>query len=421
MVYTLSMSNTNEYVQLTAFDLNMLREKVAILNKKAKKLGCEPAQVKVLDEVVVERKKIMPGGRVLKYNVTVFNVTVVGSTPKLEGWSLVAKVEELEGEKLIKCVPGETCPEWYRTGRLHCDHCKSDRRRKNVFVLRHDEGHYIQVGRQCIKDFLGGKSPEQLLAQAAWGFSVSGAMGEAGDGWGGGHHEQTIDIVEYLNAVAICIRRLGWVSKAKARFEDSSTSGDAWYLVRPGMGNEDAKRRYELWVRENDLHHQERDEKLAAEALEWAKSLETKGTNDYLYNLGVACRASFVIHGTSGLVASLISAYLRHMEREEEIAQRKREDAVKSREWVGKIKVRQDFEKLTVQSMKSFETQYGVSTLVIFEDQPGNLIKWFATVKLDDLEPGDVVNIKATVKKHGDFNGVKETMVNRAKILEKVA
>jgi hypothetical protein len=108
------------------------------------------------------------------------------------------------------------------------------------------------------------------------------------------------------------------------------------------------------------------------------------------------------------------------MEREEEIAQQKREDAVKSREWVGEVKKRQDFEKLTVKSMKSFETQYGRSTLVVFEDEPGNLIKWFATVKLDDLEPGDVVDIKATPKKHGDYNGVKETMVNRAKILRKV-
>jgi len=410
----------NDYVQLDSFDLNMLREKIYLLNKKAKKLGCEPATVEVLDEVVIERSKIMPGGRVLKYNVTVFNVTVIGSTPKLAGWSLVAKIEELEGEKLIKCVPGETCPAYFRTNGLYCDHCNSARRRKTVFVLKHEDGRYVQVGRQCIKDFLGGKSPEQLLAQAAWGFSVSGALGGASDGWGGGHHEDAIDMIEYLNAVAICIRRLGWVSKAQARFEDSSTSSDAWTLVRPPHNAESIKM-FDHWVESNDLHHQERDEKLVTEALEWGKALSTTGTDDYLYNLGVACRAGFVLRSTSGIVASLISAYLRHMEREEEIAQRKCEDAVKSREWVGKLKVRRRFDKLTVKSMKSFEGDWGLTTLVVFEDEPGNLIKWFATVNLDDLEPGDVVNIKATVKKHGDYNGVKETMVNRAKILEKVA
>jgi len=178
---------------------------------------------------------------------------------------------------------------------------------------------------------------------------------------------------------------------------------------------------FDHWVESNDLHHQERDEKLVAEALDWAKTLPITGTNDYLYNLGVVCRAGFILRSTSGLVASIISAYLRHMEREEEIAQRKREDVKKSREWVGKLKVRQRFDKLTVKSMKSFEGDWGVTTLIVFEDEPGNLIKWFATVKLDDLEVGDVVDLRATVKKHGDYNGVKETMINRAKILEEEA
>ncbi len=418
MVYTCSMKDKNDHVKLTAFDLEILREKIATLNKKATKLGCEPAKVKVLDEVVIERSKVMPGGRTITYEVTVFNVTVVGSTPKLAGWSLVAKVEFVGDEKLISCVPGETCPVHFRTGDFHCDHCKSARQRKNVFVLRHDDGRYVQVGRQCIKDFLGGKSPEQLLAQAAWGFSVSGALGEASDGWGGGRCEEAIDMVEYLNAVAICIRRLGWVSKAKAQYADSSTSGDAWYLVRPPC-NGDARRRYEKWVETNNLHHQERDEKLAAEALEWAKTLPVTG-NDYLYNLGVACRAGFILRSTSGIVASLISAYLRHVEHEGYRTAQKHEDAVKSREWVGTIKVRQDFEKLTVLKMKSIEGDWGVTTLVIFESESGDLIKWFASVNLDDLEPGDMVDIKATVKKHGSYNDVKETVVNRAKILEKV-
>ena len=411
----------NDTVQLTAFDLDIFRTKLAILNRKATKLGCEPTKIRIHGEKIVERKKTMPGGRVLKYKTTVIEVSVVGSTPKLEGWSLVAKVEYVGDEKLISCVPGETCPVHFRTGDFSCDHCKSKRQRKNVFVLKHDDGRYVQVGRQCIKDFLGGKSPEQLLAQATWGFSVSGALGEAGDGWGGGHHEDTIDLVEYLNAVAICIRRLGWVSKAKAGLDGSSTSSDAWYLVRPGISGDDARERYERWVKENDLHHQERDEKLAAEALEWAKAMPTKGSNGYLYNLGVACRADFVLHATSGLVASLITAYLTAKDYAIEVAQQKREDAAKSREWVGGVKKRQNFEKLTVKKMTYIEGNWGPTTLVIFEDVLGNLIKWFASTNLDDLEVGDTVDIKATVKKHDSYNNVKQTIVTRAKILEKVA
>jgi hypothetical protein len=66
--------------------------------------------------------------------------------------------------------------------------------------------------------------------------------------------------------------------------------------------------------------------------------------------------------------------------------------------------------------MKYIEGQWGTTTLVSFEDKPGNLIKWFASVDLDDINTGDVVDIKATVKKHDEYQGVKQTMVSRAKI-----
>ena len=72
----------------------------------------------------------MPGGRILKYDYKVLLVTVTGETPKLAGWSLVAKVEYIEDERLICCVPGESCPEEFRTRGTECDHCKYQRTRK---------------------------------------------------------------------------------------------------------------------------------------------------------------------------------------------------------------------------------------------------------------------------------------------------
>jgi hypothetical protein len=227
---------------------------------------------------------------------------------------------------------------------------------------------------------------------------------------------EAIDIVEYLNAVAICIRRLGWLSRSACRFSDeSSTATDAWDLVKPDLRTEKDKRNYENWVESSNLIHQERDEKMAADSLKWAISHPVKGVSDYLYNLGVACRAGYVNRKTMGIVASAVSAYMRHLDREEELVQEK---ATKSREWVGEVKVRQDFTGLTVKHMKYIEGRYGTTTLVAFEDEPGNLIKWFASVSLDDINKGDVVDLKATVKKHDEYKGVKQTLITRAKILK---
>jgi hypothetical protein len=361
----------------------------------------------------------MPGGRILKYEYEVKLVTVTGDTPKLEGWSLIAKVEYIETERMILCVPGEECPEEFRTRGVECDHCKSDRKRKNVFVLRHDDGRHVQVGRTCIKDFLGGVSPEQLLSRATWNFNIAEACGEYREGGGGNYTPKAVDVVEYLNAVAICIRRLGWLSKGACQWrEETSTSSSAWDLCKPDCKTPKDKQRWENWVESSNLIHQERDEKLAADALDWAIRQPVEGVSDYLYNLGVACRAGYVTRKTMGIVASAVSAYMRHLDREAELNQKRKDDAKKSREWVGEVKVRQDFTGLTVQSMKYIEGRFGTTTLVSFEDEPGNLIKWFASVDLDDINQGDVVDLKATVKKHDEYQGVKQTLVTRAKILK---
>ena len=410
------MSNTNDIYKVKPVNLVALEEKIEKLNRKAAKLGCEPAIITVIGSEMVKTTRIMPGGRILKYEYEVKLVTVTGDTPKLEGWSLIAKVEYVSDERMMLCVPGESCPEEFRTRGVECDHCKSKRQRKNVFVLRHDNGKHVQVGRTCIKDFLGGVSPEQLLSRATWNFNVVEACGDYEDGGGGSYAPEAIDIVEYLNAVAICIRRLGWVSKGACPDGGNSTASNSWWLCRPNCKTAEEKRVHERWVEKRDLIHQERDEKMAAEALKWAISQPVEGVGDYLYNLGVACRVGYVTRKTAGIVASAVSAYLRHLDREAELNQKRKDEAKKSREWVGEVKVRQDFTGLTVLSMKYIEGNYGTTTLVTFEDEPGNLIKWFASVDLDAINTGDVVDLKATVKRHDEYKRVKQTLVTRAKI-----
>ena len=46
------------------------------------------------------------------------------------------------------------------------------------------------------------------------------------------------------------------------------------------------------------------------------------------------------------------------------------------------------------------------------EDADGNRFKWWAT-SLGLEESADFVTVKATVKSHGEYNGIKETVVNR--------
>jgi hypothetical protein len=200
---------------IPAYNYEALADAVARMNRRAAKLGCEPLALRIVREYEQEQK-----GRLgAKYMQARMEVELIGETPKFEGWSLLAAVEMQEnGENLVRNVPGREVPEQYRTTDIHCDHCQTERRRKEVFILRHDDGRFVQVGRQCIADFLLHVSAANLAARAEWEFSALRTCEDAVDedycGRGGGEFRR--DITEYLATVAIVIRRLGWLSRSAA-------------------------------------------------------------------------------------------------------------------------------------------------------------------------------------------------------------
>lgn len=404
--------NTEQY-RIAADVFPQLQAEIAELNKKADKLGVQRV---VLNIDGTETVKVTDKVTKVKYDKVYFLVSFTGETPKLDGWRLVAVVEPLEsGENLVKIVPNEACPAHYRTTNTACEHCNTDRRRKEVFVMGHNDGRFVQVGRNCIADFLGGKSPESILQWAQYGFEVSKLVSEATDedGWFGGRTPDAWNIERFMATTAIVVRKLGWLSRTKARELDypgapSSTVNNVIDLLVPPRDAQ-SKRAWERWVETNELHVEEKDEELAAATIAWASALPTDA-NDYEYNLGVAVRRGFVTRDTAGIVTSAIASYQRHMGRENEL---RIERETKIRGHVGTPKVRQGFEKLTVMSMRSFESDFGVRTLVRFEDTPGNQIIWWASGDPDWLDVGDVVDITATVKEHGDYKGTKQTIVQR--------
>lgn len=409
------MQLDNGNFDIPACNLEALTEAIAKMNRRAAKLDCQPITLRVVREFEVEKKNEHTK---LKYMQARLEIEVQGETPKFEGWSLLAAVEMQEnGENLVRCVPGRTVPESFRTTDTHCDHCKSDRRRKEIFILGHEDGRFAQVGRQCIADFLGHVSAEKLAARACWEFSAMEAVDAAdADDYCGGGGLWVKDITEYLGTVAICIRRLGWVSRSmlekKGDYEGSTTSSTAWNLLT-------SKSEYvKEFIAKHDLHAEERDMTLAAEALAWARNLPVAGVSDYEYNLGVACRQTVVSYRTIGIVASVISAYQRFMEKEEELNIRRKQDLV--RKHVGEVGRRQDFANVTVKSMRFFESVYGVKTLVRFEDAEGNVLIWWASKALEDDVVGDVVDIRGTVVKHDDYKGCPQTELKRVQIIEKV-
>ena len=310
--------------EIPATNLSALQAKLDEMNRRAVKLGCEPTTLKIVEEFEVERRREHTR---IKYMVKYYKVEVVGQSPKLNGWKLLACIErQPSGENLVRTVPGETVPESYRTTDTHCDHCHTARFRKEVFILKHDDGRHAQVGRSCIADFLGHVSVENICGRAAWEFGLAEEMSEAGDESYGSRVETTVEMMEFVSATAICVRRLGWLSRTKAAEMDTgygqgpmSTSSIAWTICTSHDRNT-----LEM-IEESSLFAEERDMEIAAEAIAWGRGLGTTGVGDYIYNLGVAVRLEVVTWKTSGIVASVIAAYLREKERVGELGMKAKE------------------------------------------------------------------------------------------------
>lgn len=408
----MSTETRTEVREIPAENMERLEERVAELNKRARRLKVPELRIEVVGESIVEREtKYRPK---VKYNATLKHVVIIGESPVLSGWELIARLtpaEGVEGENFVKTVPGKECPDEFRTVDMkRCDHCNTRRNRNDTFVVCKDSEFKV-VGRNCIADFLGNESPDAMLNRAECLFSAEDLLGEAdSEFWGcGDRREMAFPIELFVAMTAIFIRRFGWVPRSKANEFKEATADSVWtFLIPPKTDSE--RKALEKFTRRNNLDVTDDDMEVARKALKWIRSIDRAKAADYMYNLSLACASEVVKWKQSGLVASVISAYNRHVE---ELVKIKREKA-KNPVHLGEIKSRYVFPNCTVRRVRSFDGHYGVTTLVVLETPGLNTILWWASGdKVEDFPVGDEVTITGTVKAHDEYKDIPQTVLSR--------
>lgn len=405
---------------IPASNLPRLEAEIARLNKRAGKLGLPPVLFEITGQYQEEQED--PLG--FKYLATYHQCQVSGEAPKINGWKFVAVLEPVGEGMVVREVPGETCPVEFRTSDLHCDHCKTLRRRSAVFVVTCVEdgegqkaGESRQVGRDCLADFLGHSDPEALVAAAEFLVSLDQRCSEAEDiGWGFGgglRYEPAVSTEQFVAVVSILSRRLGYVSKAQAFGNFRQATADlAWTIcLKP------KDKWTEDFVRDHRLQAEEKDAEIARTALAWAQT-NGPGANTYLYNLGTLAKEPCVTHKHIGYLGSVIDAYNRRRSAE-------LEKPGAHSNFLGEVGKRQEFADLTIQMLKEQESPFGMVTMVRFLDPNGNVLMWWATgtpdaenSKIAWLEVGKRVRVKGRVKEHKVYLDTKQTILERVTLLE---
>lgn len=337
-----------------------------------------------------------------------FAVWIEGEAPTFGGWSLVGilapvAVDGGEAENVVRTVPGEAVPEEYRKRVGDCDHCCTVRRRSETFVVRHESGAHKMVGRNCLKDFLGHKSPHELAAAAELlctiGLLCSEAELEERDEQRGA---TSWELEMFLAATFAQIRLDGWTSRTKAKdFGGCATADNVIsFFVRKGMSSS--------WLKERIPT--EADDAQAAAAIAWCRELNCD--SDYLHNINLISRAGYVTWKNAGYAASIAVAY-------DNALRRMREERTESAH-VGKVKERLELE-LTVRNVKPIDGFYGETGLHVMTDAAGNDFTWFASGSTEWLEVGQAYRVKATVKAHDEYKGRKKTTLTRVSVVKELA
>lgn len=380
------MTAQDQIFQVPASNMGYLQDRLDRINRKAKKIGCAPLQL-----VTVARLETENGE-------SNYAVMIDGEPVRVPGYTFVARLDHnTDGSgksNLVYAMPGEKIdPDW-ASHAADCDHCGWRRNRKDTFILREeDTGKLIQVGRTCVKDFIGhdGVRAAQIAELVRNLATEIGRGSDLGDNLP--RDRRTIDVVNYLAHVAMVVRERGWMSRGRSRESDEESSADLaltamfagpMYYERPSA----------------------EDVAFAFAALDRAKELDP-AENNYNFNVVQITKLDWIDFRATGIAASIVGTYQLHLERE---AKKSAQFDLTASEYVGEVGQRQEL-MVTVIGVREVNGYYGPSTMVRMV-AGGNLLITFASGQFRP-EVGDQLHIRGTVKKHQEYQGVKQTMLNR--------
>jgi hypothetical protein len=416
---------TPEYsdeMEVSARVYPFFEEKIEKLNKRARKLNVPSVEIRIVREFNKERENPQ-NRRGPKVSEPYYAVKIEGETPKLAGWDFVATIEHKEGGNIIRTVPGYADDEgvrgFFEAQPHYCAWCKKQRRRIDTFIVKNTETNEMkQVGRNCLKDFLGGTDPKAILWWFSFRDDIESVIQEAGDvaNRRGAREELTTDVESVLRAAAAAVRRYGYRKSSGEQGYHGSTAhmvrcglfGVSRYLPRDAIEHE--------WgnVTSNPTPV---DDAAAQTVIAWWRTVpqQQKDNNNFMHTLDVLMNSQNITNRDIGFLSAIYPVYARATAAAR--PQNNAQQPQKSNEHLGTVGQKLTNVTVTVIRTRIISGAYGNTQIVSMEDPTGNVIEWFNNSSTE-LEEGKRYVISGTIKKHDQYNGRNKTVLLRVKAQE---
>lgn len=346
------------------------------------------------------------------------HVIISGEPLKLNGWSLIASidgVEQKDGTVLAYFRPAgaQEIPEAYRMADPYvCDHCGLRRWRTETFLVGHEDGSFKQVGRQCIRDFLGW-SPDALVPFL---HLFSNFMDDIVERDWGAKVVPSYSPEEVLKAASRIVAKDGFYQSVAKKMaaeiaEDHenmwSTKDRVIELMEPPFN---ARHRREFHDVYNDEQFDDSANRIYLETLVGIDELKKQDAkSEWAWSLETAFGAKYLKRHQLGVIASAVILGLKRIQAETE-----RKEIAKGPEsqYVGQIGEKWAT-TVTVTNVRFVDSGFGSSSLIEMVDDNGNVIKTFYSGSKSDPAIDQRINITGTIKKHEEYKGRRSTVLTR--------
>lgn len=394
--------------------LEVIKDKFAKLQKRAVKLNIEAPTYEIVDVKDVANKISLTFDSYTRYYV----IAVTTAEVKLADYSLIAIIEHDDADdknsaNIIHKISTDSTAnlEMYRNADAYCQHCNTTRRRSQTFLIKHaDSQALMQVGRSCLADFISDtRTAEHIINSATMHTDLLSFMSDEADFAFNNRTAERIDVKDALTVCAALIRTYDYVATSQASATMPSTRqrlAKAFNFTKTD--------KYE-----NSYTITEIDTQTATEALQYAQQVSG---NDFLNNISAVAMKQTVKEKHFGLLSAIVPAYLREMQRLNELQRKQANNAV-SNYVDAEINDMINFDNVTVTFVRFIDNDFGGSYIIKFLTQDNNILTTFASAssafincKQDDfIKVNDTFNIRCKIKNFEIYNDEKQTVISHVK------
>lgn len=349
------------------------------------------------------------------------DIHVHGEAPRIGDHEFIARVEPTDAGNVLQIVPGvDDVDQRFRTSGVVCEHCRTQRDRKDLYIVRERSTRaQLQVGRTCLRDYLGTDFPSKIAHRFGF-WKEFDTRFRSGPGQRQEWAHGTLSLLALSNAA---VRLWGWCSKGESqRMWDTRNVQVTPTAAYVALGMRDLSdldpkvldqttdwKKLRGAVCEDDF-------KFAADVVAWGRALT--GTSDYESNLRTILSGETVSDRRHvGIAVSAVAGYARHLE--QELRRTIARNTLSDEYYPAEVGARVDFiAKVTHAHPR--QSDFGPQVILTLVTKDGIRVKTFATgAAALKLKVGDVRATRATIKRKDLGRDERpETIVSRAAFSE---